>query len=190
MRTAWLFRSFNGQAAEYAQLAVEFGAPLSPTSFMTYLGLAHITAFEPLRRTLEPLSRGQYTNPSVTSDESFYLLAEVLAFVSAGDTPSALSRVRFLQERLANRQVPTVAEARVRSLVPFAEAVSGHNEAALAKAADARMQYLVKTYNTAEFRNSPDALLDLEGLGWLALAKTTGLHVTTNNVYLPSELLV
>ena len=92
-------------------------------------------------------------------------------------------------QRIGNGEADKHAADAVSSLLGLESAVARRQGLELAGAIQARHQRFQESYRPTASRNVPTGLLDVTGLGIVALGQLNDLQVTGDSVYLPIEVL-
>jgi len=182
-------RQFLAEACDCAEKAVEFGVTLDPVLYMKYLSLAVFCRQEGFRKTLEGMQRQRYTNPDIKGDEIFYLGAEAMAALSAHQVAAAQELTTRALVRARSGQVDKLARSAMEPVLLLEAAVANKDAQSLASAAEAQAEELRANYSQKAAKGYPNGLLDVRGVGLLALARRHGLQPLPSNVYMPRELL-
>lgn len=182
-------RRFLAEACILAERAVEFGAKLNPVLYMKYLSLAILCQQDGFRKILEGMQRQQYTNPDIEGDELFYLGAEAMAALSDQKTAAAQELTTRALGRARSGQVDKLARTAMEPVLLLEAAIANKDAQSLASAAEAQAEELRANYSQKAAKGYPSGLLDVRGVGLLALARRHGIQPLPSNVYMPRELL-
>jgi hypothetical protein len=175
-------------ACTHAETAIEFGVAADPTLFMTYLSLANLCRRTRFSRELGAMDRSRFTNANVHSDELFYLVAEGMARLSAGEfAPTAMIASQALA-RLESGQVHRYAVEANEAFIWIERAIARHDHQGLAQGLAARAKEHANAHSDSAVRHMPTGLLDIRGTGLLCLARRYGLSVASESVYMPLDL--
>jgi hypothetical protein len=180
-------RKWLKSAAEYAQRAFELGVGLHPLMYQFYLALAVLMRQDGLRRGLQSLPRARFTDPDIRTDELVYVMSEAMAALAAGDRERAAELARAGLDRAPGSE--PVARDLASPVLRIIASIATRDAAGLSAAIADREREHARAYTARSQRNSPDALIDIVGLGLLQLAKDEGLTLPPAGVYLPVELL-
>jgi hypothetical protein len=170
----------------HADQALELGHLLNPTSFALFLCMANICNQGRLRERLEQMNRSHYTDPSWDGPPLVYLIAEIVADLSADRPKRAAVRLPAAVAR--------VQESRSRypalvGQVLIANAILMRDSQALERAVQKKIKAHANRYADADVCHHPGGLLDLFALGMARIAQRYDLETTVKSVYLPLELL-
>jgi hypothetical protein len=90
---------------------------------------------------------------------------------------------------LARDRLPKQAQEDTASALEIQQRLLQRDAAGLSRAFARRAAAYAAKFRHPEIVNSPQSLLDLNGLALAALARATGLQVQIDSVYLPLSLL-
>jgi hypothetical protein len=170
----------------HADQALDLGYALDPTAFNLFLCMADICNHQGLRQRLQELTRSQYTDPGKQRNELAYLVAEIVADLSADRPKRALVRLPVALARA--RTSPSKYAVLVGELL-MAQAILERSSQALDGAAETKIKAHVRRYSSADVQNHPGGLLDVFALGMVRIAQRYDLTTEIKSVYLPLELL-
>jgi Immunity protein 49 len=173
-------------SCQHAERALDLGHVLNPTSFGLFLCIANICKEDGLRDRLEQMNRSHYTDPGRDSPQLAYLVAEIVADLSADRPKKAAVR---LSVAIARAQEGRSKYAALVGQVLIAKAILNRDSIALDKAIETKIKAHASRYAAADVCHHPGGLLDLFALGMARIAQRYDLAITVKSIYLPLELL-
>lgn len=182
-------RQFLTVACSCAERAVEFGVRLDPALYRTYMALAIVARQEEFRKKLQGMQRQEYTNSNIESDEVFYLAAEAMAALAAGQVATAQDITARALVRVRSEQVNNIVRSAVEPVLMLEAAVANNDAQSLKAAVTAQHDELRSSYSQKAAKGYPSGLLDVRGVAMLALARQYGVQAELSNVYMPRELI-
>ena len=175
-------RSFIASAADFGELAIVHGYCTSPSEYMYYLSFAILAERERFLKTLQELPRERYTNPNVLCNEEVYLAATAMAHLSAGNYEEAL--------QYSTAGIAVAPEGKDLDLRIMQAAASRSEQSFISALKKWKQKWIEKCgIHDQSSRDQPDNLLDILGLGFIAITHDAGLAVSEDDVYTPEYLL-
>lgn len=178
--------AYTQSAAQYHARAWDFEVLLAPSAFMLFLGLALISSDSGFITSLTSAPINRFSDPDDPAPAAAYGLAEAACRLAAGDAARASGLAAAAQAAAAKLNRFEAAE--YAGLLLMVQALAAGDEALWKTACTQRRADHIKLFSRPDYRQFPEALIDLRATGLARLALRRAWAVPAS-VYMPELLL-